>query len=126
MTVEQLREEATKLGYAVYDVRKPLISDEEVIQLACAATHTQRSEFTSPTRKHRVVLARYLYIMYARKTRPYSFEKIGRIVNRDHADVMHGNEIMSMELKYFKPWQQEAIRLFNGGIADLEQLKKAA
>lgn len=125
MTVETLREEARKLGYYLLDVEKKL-SDEDVIAMACLATGIHPSRFREDTRQNKVTFARYLAGYYWLQNSNYEDSTIAELLGRDRTLLFHCKRSMSDDIKFFKIWQQKAIRNFNDAIQKAEQLKQSA
>jgi hypothetical protein len=56
----------------------------------CSRTNTHPDVMRSQTRQREVVDARFVYYRRAKEKTKASLKKIGEVVNRDHATVLHG------------------------------------
>ena len=58
------------------------------------------------TRKEEVVFARYLIFWYLNKYMKYSFDKSGKLLDKDHATAIHGVRIIDSDPKFLKEYQR--------------------
>lgn len=123
MTLLELKEEAAKYGYVVVNVLKDRIPDEDVIQIACMSTGIPVSDFLAKTKKNDVVFARYLVAAYWLNSGVYSNNEVSNLLELNHTTITYAKNIMSDNVKFFKPWQQRAIRTFHAAIDEIK-LKK--
>jgi hypothetical protein len=67
-----------------------------ILQEVCSITGYTKEQLQSKTRKREIVDLRKVYFRRCREITKATLEKIGELVNRDHATVMYGiNEAMS-------------------------------
>jgi chromosomal replication initiation ATPase DnaA len=125
MTIEALREEAQKLGYHLLNVYRGLTNDD-VIRIACIASEIPPERFKEKTRESRVVFARHLASYYWATQCGYNEITIARLTGNDRTTVYYAKRVLSDDIKFFKIWQQKAIRNFNDAIQKAEQLKYEA
>jgi len=62
-------------------------------------------DITSKKRDHQTVIHRWLYFKLASETTNHSLNKIGSVVNKDHATVIHGLKQFNIETRWDKDLQ---------------------
>ena len=132
MDLDTIREEAAKHGCVVISVHNSEISPTEVIRIACFSTGIKEEDFTKRSRKHQIVLARYLAFYAFLRDGVMRQIDIDRTYGWDHSNIHHAEQVLrdvykdESNLKYFKPWQRMAILDFNAAYDEYkETLKKA-
>jgi len=112
MDLQTLRNYAEEQGYALVDVRSNEPRDEEIMNIACMSTGIPLEEFhVRSSQKH--TFARYLAGYYWFTNGHKDVYEVADKLGIDYTVVHYIKRIMRDETKYFKPWQQRAIHLFN-------------
>jgi chromosomal replication initiation ATPase DnaA len=62
----------------------------EILSNVSYITGIKTDDIKDGTRKREIVEARFFYCYRARRYTKHTFESIGRLINRDHASVLHG------------------------------------
>lgn len=65
---------------------------DEVIKEVCEYFHITHDELAGKGRNKNIVTARAYVIYTCRKFTNYTFEQIGKALNRDHSSIMHLNK----------------------------------
>jgi hypothetical protein len=125
MTIESLREEARRLGYHLLNVHGGL-TNEDVIRIACIASEIPPERFTEKTRDSRIVFARHLASYYWSSVCGYNEITISNLTGNHRTSVYYAKRVLSDDIKFFKGWQQKAIRNFNDAIQKAQELKNKA
>lgn len=126
MNIEELKQKAAEKGFAVVDVTTNILTDDEVIEIACLSTGIPREDFLKKTNENKYSLTRYLVTNYWLIKKKYNHRTIAKKLNLNRSVIYYCEDIMQDDIKFFKPWQQEAIRSFNKGIDHSILLKKDA
>jgi len=62
---------------------------EKIMQIVCIVCNVKKKEISSRTRTRNLVNARVLFSHLVNKYTSYTKTRIGRMINRDHASVLH-------------------------------------
>ncbi len=65
------------------------ISLEKIKRIIINYFDVQEERFSSKERKRELIIARSMYMIFARENTTYSYARIGSLADRDHANVMH-------------------------------------
>lgn len=125
MTIEALREEAKRLGYHLLNVSAGL-TDDDIMRIACIAAEVPVDSFKKKTRESRTVFARHMAAHYWAVKCGYNETTISELTGMHRTMVYYAKRVLSDDIKFFKIWQQKAIRNFNDAIRKAAQLKQSA
>ena len=73
-----------------FQCRKYCTTLNDILTTVISKTGIKKDLIKSDTRVREIVEARYFYYKRAKKCTHSTLESIGRLVNRDHAGVLHG------------------------------------
>jgi len=116
MTDLELKMEAVHRGYVMLDVANVDLSDDELIDIACASTGIGRERFFERTKENVVSFARFLVSNHWALKGAWGYDVIAKKLGVDKSLVSYSKKLLSYDIKCFKPWQQEAIKRFNGAV----------
>jgi chromosomal replication initiation ATPase DnaA len=96
-----------------FDLRKP---GAMLILLRIVARHAKLSPYdiSSLSRMHPMIAARQVFCYLARHRCKRSYPRIGKVINRDHSTVMHGEWRVATNPERFEP-------LLSAVVAELER-----
>jgi len=81
------------------------------------------SDLRKKTKNQYIVFARHLIFWYLCKQGVFSVGKIASMYNQNHATVIHGRDQLKDDIRFFKPWQQDAFKKFVDGIEKIKKKK---
>lgn len=107
--IRSLREQAASLTATAHHLNKALnLVEADIIQNSpmveiiidevCGHTHLEREEILCKSRTQRLSSARQLLCYVVREVTGLSFPKVGRMVNRDHATVIHSYNLTTKRM----------------------------
>lgn len=87
-----------KLSFEV--IQDLQITPNDVIECVSGVTNIPTREITGSSRIQRIVYVRHIAAYMMRYRLGMSFKKIGKILNRNHATIIHGVRVVQNELEY--------------------------
>lgn len=87
---------------------------EKIIYEVSKVTDVNVSLIKEKGRHRHIVIARHIYFYVANKLKPFkiSYERIGSLVGKDHASVMHGIKKIEQDIEVGYPLTIEALKVF--------------
>jgi len=91
VAIEELEEIKKKsMSYNFYTDKK-IINSEKILLYICQKMDAEPSKIKARTRKREISFIRQLYFYFVRRIDPsISLDKVGYVVDRNHATVLHG------------------------------------
>ena len=121
MKKEQIENWCAANNYLLVDLRKKHIPINQVIEIACNSTGIKTEQFKKTNSKPETAFARFLASTYFE--RYYIVADVSKICGFNHSMVSYARNLLSNwedDLKFFKSWQQEAIKSFYNKIKEIE------
>jgi chromosomal replication initiator protein len=96
-----------KDNYTIGVFSKPEPELESILKVVCDYLNVQTDIVKSKTRIFEVKKARFYYFYFARTITEKGFKKIGNVVTRNHATVIHGITTVKDWVVYDKEFKSE-------------------
>lgn len=120
ISIEQVRSWCERNGYNLTEQKKrPDYDIEEVIKIAEEATNIESGTINRKTRRAEFSFARMLVFSFMNKKTQTNI--VSERLNQNHCinSYAQKQQLFTTDLKYFKPWQREAISQFKTNIKEL-------
>lgn len=92
----------------------------EILKAVSEVTNISVQDILSKSRLKETVFARHLYCYFSCEKTRYSLKSIGKLINRDHASVIHGNKRIIYELEYY-PEVKHIIKRIDFKLKDIDE-----
>lgn len=93
---------------------------QRILKAVSEITEISENDILSRIRLKETVLARHLYCYFSCEKTRYSLKSIGKLINRDHASVIHGNKRIIYELEYY-PEVKHLIKRINFKLKNIDE-----
>ena len=78
-----------------------------IVNIVCNFYNVSKEDAISKLRKKDFVNCRHMIFYMCRKHTKMAYEKIGELVNRNHATIMHGEKKIKNELEFYRDLQED-------------------
>lgn len=92
---------------------------KRILKAVSEVTLISEQDILTKSRLKEIVFARHLYCYFSCEKTRYSLKSIGKLINRDHASVIHGNKRIIYELEYY-PEVKHIIKRINFKLKDID------
>ena len=92
---------------------------KRILKAVSEVTLISEDDILTKSRLKEIVFARHLYCYFSCEKTRYSLKSIGKLINRDHASVIHGNKRIIYELEYY-PEVKHIIKRINFKLKDID------
>ena len=116
---EQIQKWCDENNHVLLDIKRHEIEVDVVVRIAQEATQT--NDITARVRDQEVAFARFLVMSYLDDKLATNIiaKRLG--VTHDMITYARNMRILTGDTKYFKPWQQVAIKYFKSKISEAEK-----
>ena len=117
MKKSEVKEWCKENNFALIDLNHRFPDVEYVKTIAEKACYVD--DILNKGRLGSASFSRYLAMNYLINFIPPG--KVAKIFGKSHCMTSHAVSVLSDDLKFYKPWQREAIKYFNSKISEMEE-----